>query len=107
MPVVRSCRRIPSPIRRLEILKENARFFEASWRIAPDVEFALRCARRRLARTLKPAVLIRGMIDHEFGDHPELAAMRLGKEILEVLERSVNRMDRKIVRDIISIITHR
>src|SRR5215475_15800231 len=107
MPVVCSRRRIPGPIRRLEILKDDSGFFEASWRIAPYVELALRTARRGPACALEPAVLIRSMIDHELGDHPQLAAMRLGKEFLEVLERSIGRMHRKKVGDIIAIITHR
>lgn len=85
MPIVGLSDRIPGPIGGLEILENDTRLLEPSWRLAPDIEVAFRGARMRLACPLKPAMLIRGMIDHELGYDPELALVRLGEEGLKIL----------------------
>ena len=50
VPVVRLGDRVPAPVRRLEILEDHPGIPVLLGRIAPDVEVALRAARRRVPR---------------------------------------------------------
>ena len=52
-------------------------------------------------------MLIAGVIDHQLGDDPNPAAMRLAQKRLEVGERTVVRMDRRVVGDVVSVIAQR
>src|SRR6185312_16833766 len=76
-------------------------------RIAPDVEVALRAARRREAGALEPGVLIRGVIDHQLGDDLEAPLVGLAEEELEVLQRSVGGMYARVVGDVVAVVAPR
>ena len=97
MEVVRLRDRIPRPIRRLEILEDDARFLVALGIVAPDVEVAFLRAGGRAPRALKPFVLIGGVIQHQLGDHVQPAPMRLAQEGLEFLQRAAIGMDFGVV----------
>src|SRR3954465_6820660 len=49
-------------------------------------------------------MLIRGVVDHELGDDPQPAAMRLGDEEPEVLPGAVLRVDVVVVGNVIPVI---
>jgi hypothetical protein len=66
--------------------------------MAPDV------VRRGVTGPLKPGVLIRGVVEHQFGDHLQPAPVRGLQEDLEVMQGTIRRMDIRVVRDIIPVI---
>src|SRR5437867_5608826 len=105
MPVVRFRDRIPGPVRRFEILKDDARVLVLFRRVAPDVELPLRRTRQCAARFLEPRILIRRMIDHEFGDDTKAALMRCLKKSTEIVECAVIWINIKIIGNVIAIIT--
>ena len=61
---------VPGPIRFFGVEKDNWGVLIALVRLRPDVEIARRRAGLCFAGAFEPRVLIRGMIDHELGDHP-------------------------------------
>jgi len=56
---------------------------------------------------LKPAVLIGCVIEDELGHHAESAAMCFANEVAEVGERTIERIDSAIGRDVVTIIAQR
>ena len=55
-------------------------------------------------RALEPRVLIRGVIDDEFGDDAQLAAMRLADEGLEVRHPPERRVDVLVIGDVVAVV---
>ena len=80
VPVVRLGDRVPGPVRGLGVLEDDPRVARsAPGRVAPHVEVALRAARRRAAGALEPRMLVRGVVDHQLGDDPQPARVRLAR----------------------------
>src|SRR5437763_16630000 len=52
-------------------------------------------------------MLIRRVVDDELGEHADVARVRFVDEAAEVVERSVDRVDRRVVRDVIPIVFER
>ena len=52
-------------------------------------------------------MLIGGMVNHQFDDHPDLPTAGLFEEILEILESPVGGVYGKIIGDIIAVVAHR
>ena len=104
VPIVLPGERIPRPVRRLEVLEDDARVVVAVGRIAPDIEVALEGTGRRPAGPLEPGVLVGGVVEHQLGDDPEAAAVGLFDEGAEVVERPDVGMDVGIVGDVISVV---
>src|ERR1700730_4206928 len=50
-------------------------------------------------------MLVGGVVDHHLGDHANAPIVRGGEKILEVLQRSVRRMNRSVVCNVVSIVT--
>ena len=107
VPEVRAGDRVPTPVRRLEVLKDDPNFRILVRRIAPDVPISPRRTRRRAARSLKPRVLIRRVVHHELGDDSQVAAVGLIQKLAEVVERAVLRINVHVVRDVVTIILQR
>ena len=107
MPVVRLGDRVPCPIRSLKVLEDDARVFEFIGRVAPQVVIAPRRSRFRAPRFLKPGMLIARVIDHQLGDHAQSTAMRLAKEDLEIAERTVARMNGRVISDVVTVVAKR
>ncbi len=99
--------RIPCPIGRLEILKDDARFLVAVGIVTPDVEIALLRTRGGAPRALKPFVLIGSVIEHQLGHNMKPAPMRLAQERLELLQRAAVRMNLGIVGNVVAVVAHR
>src|SRR5687768_7564388 len=59
---------------------------------------------RRTARALKPGMLIRSVVDNQFCDDPKPAGVSAVEERLEVVERSVDGVDRVVISDVVAII---
>ena len=49
-------------------------------------------------------MLIRGVVDDEFGNHPKSTALRLGDEAAKILHRAEIRIDGTVVGDVIAIV---
>ena len=107
VPIVGLRGGVPGPVRALRVGKDDPRLGVLLVRVAPDVEVALGRARGGAARSLKPRMLIGGVVDHELGDHAEVAAMRLADEALEVAERAVVGVHVGVVGDVVAIIPQR
>ena len=75
VPEVCLGQRVPGPVGGFEVLKDDPRFSVLLRRVAPDVEVPMYGARFGPAGTLEPGMLVRGMIEHQFGDHPDAAAV--------------------------------
>src|SRR6266850_4758562 len=74
--------------------------------IAPDVPVPLRVT-PRCARLDEPGVLIGGMIGDVVEDDFQVATMRLGEEEVEVGQSTKQRVNRRIVGDVIAKVGHR
>jgi hypothetical protein len=104
MPEVRLRLRVPGPVRSFGVGEYDARVEVFLVGVAPDVEIALRRARRRRARGLEPGVLIGRVIDDELGDHLQSQPVRLVQHGAKILERTVLRMDILIVGDVVAVV---
>ena len=74
---------------------------------APHIELALRRACVSMSSSLKPGMLIGGVVDHQFDHHLHVAVMRSFQKCAEVLNRSVVGMHVHVVGNVIAIITQR
>ena len=107
VPEVRARDRVPTPVRRLEILKDDPRLLVLVRRVAPHVPVAPRRARLAPPRALKPLVLVRRVVHHQLGDDAQLAAVRFFEKRLEVVQRAVLRIDVRVVGDVVTIVLQR
>ena len=107
VPVVGVGDRIPRPVRRLGVREDDPRAVVLAVAVAPHVEVARRRPRRGLACLLEPGMLVRGVVHHQLGDHPEVARMRLAEEAPHVAQRAVRRMHTLVVRDVVAIVAQR
>ena len=58
-------------------------------------------------RFLEPRILIGRVIDHEFGDHAQIALVRGVEERPEIVERAEIRINIKIIGNVITVVAHR
>jgi hypothetical protein len=95
---------IPGPVRFLGIREDDprARIFLVG--VAPDIPVARARARRAAAGALEPVVLLRGVVDHQFGDDAQAALARLVDELLEVLHGPEIGIDRAVVGDVVAVV---
>ncbi len=107
VPVVRARVGIPGPVGALEILEDDPRIGVAVDRVAPDVEVPRPRARSRAPGPLEPGVLVRRVVQHQLGDHPKAAPVRLPQEGPEVLQGAVRRVDVGVVRDVVAVVLER
>ena len=71
--------------------------------VAPDVVVVIRILPALFCLD-EPAVLIRGMVQHQIQNDPDPALPCLGNQVVHVLQRSEDGIDVLIVRDVISIV---
>ena len=106
VPVVGLRNRIPRPIGSLRVHKNDAHAL-----IRSSVSLQTYQSRfgifARASSFLKPRVLIRGVIQNQFGDHPHAALVRRRQESLEILECSITRMHRSVVGDVVAVVAQR
>ena len=107
VPVISLGHRVPSPIRLFGIDKDDAGIEKFLVGVAPHVEIAQVGARIGVARALEPGMLIRGVIDHELGDDPQIAAVRLADKLLEVVHPPVGRVDVLVVGNVVAVVAQR
>ena len=68
VPVVGAGHLVPGPVGLFGVGEDDAGFGKFLVAVAPDVEVALLRARRGAPRGLEPGVLVRGVVDDQFGD---------------------------------------
>ena len=107
VPVVGPRHGVPGPVRGLHVLEDDPRLLVLVGRAAPRVELSPPAVGRRAPRALKPLVLIRGVVQDQFSDDSQPAAMRLPQEDLEVLQRAILRVNITVVGDVIPVILER
>ena len=53
---------------------------------------------------LEPGMLVRGVVDHELGDDPQVAALGFGHEAAEIPHRAEVGIDAAIVGDVVAVV---
>ena len=61
----------------------------------------------RVARLLKPRVLVRGVVQHQLGEDPHPPLVRLIQKRLEVVEVAVDGEDLVVVRRVVAVVAER
>ena len=85
VPVILIRKGIPRPVGGLEVFKYDARFSVFLGRVIPHIELASGTSGPRPSRALEPGMLIRGVVQHEFRNHPNAAPVSLAEERSEVI----------------------
>src|SRR5439155_17660111 len=75
--------------------------------VAPHVEVPPRRARAGPAGSLEPRVLVRGVVQHELGDHLQPPPTRLAHERPKVPEGPVGRMNALVLGDVVAVVPER
>src|ERR1700751_1358890 len=104
VPVIGLRHRVPRPVRLLGIDKDDTGFLEFLVRITPHIKVTERRAGLCKTRTLKPGMLIGGMVDDQFGDDAQIATVCLAHEGLEIRHPSIGWIDVLVIRDVVAII---
>lgn len=107
MPVVLARDRIVRPVRRLGIEEDDPRARVLEIGVGPHVVVAVDGAALRAPGALEPRMLIRRVVDHELGDHPQPARVRLADEAAHVRERAVVGMHAAVVGDVVAVVAAR
>jgi hypothetical protein len=96
MVVILICLRIELPRRQAKRGKPVVGRHARPLAIPPNVPIAMLGGLRRL-RVCEPFVLIRGVIQHEIENDANVAFLRFTHQVIEVLHRSIHRIDRFVV----------
>src|SRR5580698_8633055 len=107
MPIVSASDRIPVPVRKLEILKDDARTRISVGSIAPHVVVARRIPFCCTPRSLKPRMLVRSVIDHQLRYHTQSSSMSLAQKLSKVAQRTAFGINVQVVRNIVAIVALR
>ena len=107
VPEVGLGHRVERPVGRLEVLEDDAGPREAVRGVAPDVEVAVHRPGLGQPGPLEPRVLIGGVGQHQLGDDPDAAPVRLAQEQAEVAERAVGGVHLAVVRDVVPVVAQR
>src|ERR1700674_5605440 len=103
VPVIGLRNGIPGPVGGLCVNENDPHALITSVRLTPyvPVPFGIFAGASRL---FKPGVLVRGMIQDHFDDDTYPPNMSGRQERLEILKRSITRMNRNIIRDVVTIV---
>ena len=105
MPVIGARFRIPGPVGFLGVGEDDtsAEIFMVG--IAPDVPVPRIAAEPGASRALEPGMLVRGVIDHQLGDHPQASALGFCDEAAKILHRAEIGIDAAVVGDVVAVVT--
>src|SRR5260370_30445191 len=107
MPVIGFRHRIPGPVRLLCIDKNDPSVRICVVVVGPDIIAPRRRATLCVASTLKPRMLIGGVIDYQLGDDPDITWLGTGNDPAEVSQGTVTGMYPAVVGDVVSVIARR
>src|ERR1700737_3947083 len=103
VPVIGLRNRIPGPVRRLCVDKNDSDALITSVRLTPYVPIPFRVF-AGASRLFKPGVLVRSMIQDHFDNDTHPPTVSRSQECLEILKRPVARMNRSIIRDVVTVV---
>src|SRR3981189_2556523 len=89
MPIESISLIVPGPVRLFRVEKNDRGVLVGAIRVRPNIEIARNRARLGRAGALKPGMLIRGMIDYEFGDYPQFQPLHLDRESFQIAQASI------------------
>jgi hypothetical protein len=95
---------VPGPVGLFRVAKNDAGAGVGLVVVGPHVEIACRRTGARGARALKPAVLVRRMVDHQFGNDAQAARMRLADQFAYVGHGAVVGMHATVVGNVIAVV---
>ena len=104
VPVISLGHRVPGPVGRFEIFKDDAGLPVFFPMVAPDVIISMPAAGCGGPGPLKPGMLIGGMVDDQLGDHPEPPPMGLTEEGLKIPQGAVLGVDAGVIGDVVAVI---
>jgi hypothetical protein len=107
VPVIGAGHGVPGPVRALDVDEDDACTGVFLIGVGPDIEIPPGRSRLGVAGTLEPAVLVRSVVDHHFGDDANAAGMRGADEMAEVGERAVVGMHVAIGADVVAVVEAR
>ena len=107
VPEVGTRHRVPGPVGRFGIEKDDPRAGIFLIAVRPYVEITLGRIGRRATGALEPLVLIRGVVDDQLGDDPQATLMSLFDEALGILEGAVVGTDAGVLGNVIAVIAAR
>ncbi len=107
VPIVGTRFGIPGPVRFLRVAEDDPRSGITLVGVAPDIPVARIRARPAAPRTFEPGMLVRGMIDHQLRDHPQLAALGFLHELPELVHGAEVGIDAAVIRDVVTVVTPR
>ena len=114
MPIIGLRDRVPCPVRRFEVFKNDPRILVFFGRITPHIEVfvgkivagnAGAGGGYSTTRLLKPRILIGSVIDDQLRDDAQISRMRRIKECAEIIEGAEIRIDVEVIGDVVSIIS--
>ncbi len=106
MPVKLAAHRVVCPVRTLSIHEDDPRIGVAGILVAPYVVVTVWPVRISPG-FLKPGVLIRGVVHHQVGDHPDAPLVRLVQQHHEILNGAELGQHRAIVGDVVTAVAQR
>src|SRR3546814_12579832 len=104
MPEIGLGDRIPRPVRRLGVEKDDAGFRVLFVRVAPDIVVPMTGAGWRVSRALEPRVLIRSVVHHEFRYDAQTARVRLADEAAQVAHRPIAGIHVTVIGDGVAVV---
>ena len=107
VPVVLVGLSVERPVGLLGVHEDDAGASVLRVGVAPDVVVAFGRALRGVPCPLEPGVLIRGVVDHQLCEHADVEPVGGVEEALEVVQRPVHRIDRGVIRDVVSVVSKR
>ncbi len=106
VPVIGLGNRVPGPVRQFGIDKNDADTLVLGVGVAPHIPVAPGIV-ARLARFLKPRVLIGGVVQDHFHDHAYAALMGRLQETFEIFKIAVAGMDRGVIGNVVAVVAQR
>ena len=88
MPIIRASNFIPGPIGAFRVNEDDARAGVLLVIVGPNIEVAPRRSWLCPLGSLKPRVLVGGVVDLKISDDPNIAGMRRADELTEIGERA-------------------
>src|SRR5882762_2607800 len=112
MPIIGLRDRVPCPVRRFEVFKNDSRILVFFWGVAPHIEVFVgkivagdADAGYSATRLLKPRILIGSVIDDQLRNDVQISRMRRVKERTEIVESAEIWIDIEVIGDVVSIIS--
>ena len=104
VPEVLAGDRVPGPVGLLGVEENDAGAVVLLVVIGPHIKVACRRTRLGLARPLKPRMLVGGVVDDQFGNHPQPALVGFGNKALGVGHGPVVAVHAPVFGDVITVI---